>query len=186
MVWDKTLSITSSSLDFWLTCRYRGNIHSVGPLSGSWLAACMADLTPDLKVYLSWGSIAKSFHSLQSLSVSSSMSSWASQGHAFHQPVRLDCPLEQVTHWIWWWQIDNVLRLDIADLSDHCPVVSLQMLEVWLCQWPSLTGRKHCVHTHELYTRPRVLKERWQEERTGSSSLNFFQAFITSRILHLE
>ena len=26
-------------------------------------------------------------------------------------------------------------------------------------------------HTQELYTRPRVLKERWQEERTGSSSL---------------
>ena len=27
----------------------------------------------------------------------------------------------------------------------------------------------------ELYTRPRVLKERWREERTGSRSLNFFQ-----------
>ena len=25
---------------------------------------------------------------------------------------------------------DNVLRLDIADLSDHCPVILLQMLEV--------------------------------------------------------
>ena len=97
MVSDKTLSITTSSLDFWLTCRYRGNIHSVGPLPGSWLAACMADLTPDLKVYLSWGSIAKSFHSLQSLSVISSMSSWASQGHAFHQPVHLDWPLEHST-----------------------------------------------------------------------------------------
>ena len=31
------------------------------------IAACMADLTPDLKVCLSWGSIAESFHSLQSL-----------------------------------------------------------------------------------------------------------------------
>ena len=30
--------------------------------------------------------------------------------------------------------------------------------------------------THELYTWPRVLKERWREERTGFSSLNFFQA----------
>ena len=27
---------------------------------------------------------------------------------------------------------DNVLRSDIADLSDHRLVVSLQMLEVWL------------------------------------------------------
>ena len=39
---------------------------------------------------------------------------------------------------------DNVLQLDIADLSDHCLVISLQMLEVWLCQWPSLTGIEHC------------------------------------------
>ena len=30
------------------------------------------------------------------------------------------------------------------------------------------------LRTQELYTRPRVLKERWREERTGSRSLNFF------------
>ena len=35
------------------------------------------------------------------------------------------------------------------------------------------------LRTHMLYTRPRVLKERWQEERTGFSSLNFFQAVFT-------
>ena len=40
---------------------------SVGSLPGSWLAACMADLTPDLQI---WGSIAESFHSLQSVFVS--------------------------------------------------------------------------------------------------------------------
>ena len=33
--------------------------------------------------------------------------------------------------------------------------------------------------TLELYTWPRVLKERWHEEKTGSSSLNFFQAVFT-------
>ena len=33
--------------------------------------------------------------------------------------------------------------------------------------------------TQELYTQPRVLKERWCEERTGSRSLNFFQAVFT-------
>ena len=32
------------------------------------------------------------------------------------------------------------------------------------------------LRTHMLYTLPRVLKERWPEERTGFSSLNFFQA----------
>ena len=35
------------------------------------------------------------------------------------------------------------------------------------------------LRTQELYTRPRVLKERWREERTGISSLNFFQAVFT-------
>ena len=34
------------------------------------------------------------------------------------------------------------------------------------------------LQTQELYTRPCVLKERWHEERTGSSSLNFFQAAL--------
>ena len=32
------------------------------------------------------------------------------------------------------------------------------------------------LYTQHLYTWLRVLKERWQEERTGSNSLNFFQA----------
>ena len=39
------------------------------PIRG-WLAAGMADFTPDLQVRLSWGLIAESFQSLQSLSVS--------------------------------------------------------------------------------------------------------------------
>ena len=42
----------------------------MGPLPDSWLAARMADLTSDLQVCLSWGLIAESFHSLQSLSIS--------------------------------------------------------------------------------------------------------------------
>ena len=33
--------------------------------------------------------------------------------------------------------------------------------------------------THEMYTMPGVLKERWREERTGFSSLNFFLAVFT-------
>ena len=35
------------------------------------------------------------------------------------------------------------------------------------------------LRSYVLYTRPRVLKERWWEERTGFSSLNFFQAVFT-------
>ena len=40
------------------------------------------------------------------------------------------------------------------------------------------------LRTQELYTRPRVLKERWHEERTGSRSLNFFRQF--SHVLWLK
>ena len=68
----------------------------------------------------------------------------------------------------------SVLWFNIADLSDHCSVISLQMLEAGLCYWPSFTGMEHCApHTRAVHT-SRVLKERWREERTGFSSLNFF------------
>ena len=40
------------------------------------------------------------------------------------------------------------------------------------------------LRTHKLYTWPRVLKERWREERTGFSSLNFFQAVFTKAHNH--
>ena len=41
---------------------------------------------------------------------------------------------------------------DIADLSDHCSVILLQTLEVWLCQWPSLAGMEHCApHTRAVH-----------------------------------
>ena len=37
-------------------------------------------------------------------------------------------------------------------MSDHCPVISLQTLEVWFCQWPSLTGMEHCApHTRAVH-----------------------------------
>ena len=62
---------------------------------------------------------------------------------------------------------DNVLRLDIADLSDHCPVISLQTLEVWLYQWLSLTGMEHCaphtraVHVATCLEREVARRENW-------------------------
>ena len=33
--------------------------------------------------------------------------------------------------------------VNIADLSDHCSVISLQTLEAGLCYWPSFTGMEH-------------------------------------------
>ena len=79
----------------------------------------------------------------------------------------VQCQAGQVAHWIWWY---NILWLDIADLSDHCPVILLQMLEVWLCQWPSLTGMEHCalhktavhhVHTATCLEREVAGRESW-------------------------
>ena len=44
------------------------------------------------------------------------------------------------------------MPLDTVDLSDHCPIISLQKLEVWLCQWPSFTGMEHCApHTRAIH-----------------------------------
>ena len=99
-------SSSSSSSDFLLTCSSGETSTSVGPLPGSWLATRMADLTSDLQVCLSWGSIAESFHSLSAVS----MSSWASQAHAFHQPVG------QRLSWLHHWSVQYVYyptQLDI-------------------------------------------------------------------------
>ena len=64
------LPSSSSSSWFLINMQVQGQHPYHGPLPGSWLAARMADLTPDLQVCLSWGSIVESFHALQSLSVS--------------------------------------------------------------------------------------------------------------------
>ena len=47
---------------------------------------------------------------------------------------------------------DNVLRLDIADLSDHCPVILLQTLAVWLL-------RKWKLQTEQTQSRLLVKKQ---------------------------
>ena len=73
------------------------------------------------------------------------------------------------------------MRLDIADLSDHCPVISLQTLEVRLCQWPSLTGVEHCApHTRAVHAVKCLEKEMAGRE-------NFFQAvFKRAVVLSLQ
>ena len=56
--------------------------------------------------------------------------------------------------------------------------------KVWLYQWPSLNGKEHCAPHTRAVTRPHVLKERWREERTGSSSLTSSRQF--SNVLWLK
>ena len=106
------------------------------------------------------------------------MSFWASQAHTFHQPVCqrcLDCtirafymsiPVEPSLLQV---QIlsaklrkkligpdgENVLRLDIADLFGHCPVIPLQTLEVWLSMTKSHWHGALC-SAHKGYTRSHV------------------------------
>ena len=47
---------------------------------------------------------------------------------------------------------DNVLWLDINRSVSSLPIISLQTMEVWLCQWPSLTGMEHYLrHTRAVH-----------------------------------
>ena len=66
----KLVPSSSSTSDFWLTCRYRGHIHKSGPPSRQ-LACCTHGRSHSRSPgSLSWRSIAESFHSLRSFSVS--------------------------------------------------------------------------------------------------------------------
>ena len=165
----------------------------------------MADLTPDLQVCLSWRSIAEGFHSLQYLSVSCFQVIFDLPGPCFPSDCRskavLTAPLEHSTCPYQWSlfsfrmrsrssmpssassSLDLMVTLScsltlqiclIIALSFHCRrwrfgFVNSQVSLAWIIAL--------CIQ--ELYTWPRVLKERWREERTGSSSLNFFQAVFT-------
>ena len=47
----------------------------------------------------------------------------------------------------------SVFWFNIADLSDHCSVISLQTQEAGLCYWPSFTGMEPCSpHTRAVHT----------------------------------
>ena len=84
----------------------------VGPLPGNWLAARIADLTPDLQVLLSWGSTVASFHSLQySLSVSS-MSAWVSL-----TPVYITCCYNSTNFGLCSKISNKILILKVFDLQ---------------------------------------------------------------------
>ena len=102
----------------------------MGPLPGIWLAARMADLMPDLQVCLSWGSIAESFHSLQSLSVS-----------CFYVILGLSGP--------------NFLSTCNSKTVLTAPFIPLQTLEVWLSMAKSHWHRA-LRSTHKSYTRGHV------------------------------
>ena len=177
----------------------------MGPLPGNWLAACMADLTQDLQVSLSLGSIAESFHSLRSLSVSCFKVILGLPGPCFPltcmSKAVLTAPLERSTCPYQQSLLSFSMRSRSSIPSRASSSMDLMVavscgLTLQICliialsfhcrRWRQgfVTGQVSLVwsialRTHVLYTQPRVLKERWQEERTGFSSLNIFQAVFT-------
>ena len=65
--------------------------------------------------------------------------------------------------------VEPSLLQDEIQISDHCSVITLQTLEVWLCQWSNLTGMKHCipqtraVHAATCLEREMAGRENWQQ-----------------------
>ena len=95
----------------------------------------MADLTPDLQVRLSWGLIAESFHSLQSLSVSCFHVILGL--HAFHQPV---C---QKLSWLHHWSAPYVHTIGAFSPSEWGPDPQSQAAQVAHWWWQCLAAW-HC------------------------------------------
>ena len=133
------------------------------------------------------------------------MSSWASQAHALHPPL---CQrLSWLHHWSVshvhtigvfspseWGpdpqcqnatssSLDLVVTMSCSLILQICLTIALSFrCRRW--RFGFVNGQVSLawsitLGTQELYTRPRVLKERWREERTGSRSLNFFQVVFT-------
>ena len=68
--------------------------------------------------------------------------------------------------------LDLVVTMSCGLTLQICLIIALSFrCRRWRFGFVSLLAWSIALHTQELYTRPRVLKERWLEERTGSSSL---------------
>ena len=169
----------------------------------------MADLTPDLQVCLSSGLIAESFHSLQSLSVSCFPVILGLPGPRFPSTCMskavLIAPLEHSTcpyhRSLLFFRmrsrssmpsrtsrsLDLVATMSCGLTLQICLIIALSFrCRRW--RFGFVNGQVSlawsiALRTQELYTWPHVLKERWREERTGSRSLNFFQAVFTHDVV---
>ena len=151
----------------------------------------MADLTPDLQVSLSRGLIAESFHSLQSLSVRCFQVTLGLPGPRFRticmSKAVLTAPLERSTCPYQLSLLSFRMRSRSSMPSHASSSVDLMLavscgLTLQICVIIALSFRCRrwrlgfvngqvslawsiALHTHELYTGPRVLKKRCREER---------------------
>ena len=144
-----SLSSSSSSSEFWLTCRNRGRIHNSGSPSRNWLAArCMskAVLTAPLEC-----STCPYQRSLLSISMRSRSSMPSSASSSVDLMVAVSCGLTL--------QICLVIALSFCCRPWRLGFVNGQVSMAWSI----------ALHTHELYTWPRVLKERWRKRELVSA-----------------
>ena len=190
----------SSSSDFWLTCRHRGHIHNSGPPSrqlaccthgrshtrspgvsimgvDSWelpfaaillcqlLSGHLGPPRPTLSINLyvkgCLDCTVWAFHmsipaNLLSFSMRSRSSIPSRASSSVDLMVAVSCGLTL--------QICLIIALSFCCRRWRQGFVTGQVSLAWSI----------ALRTHVLYTRSRVLKERWWEERTGFSSLNFF------------
>ena len=188
-----------NSMYYYRIIRFLINIKVQGqhphPLPGSWLAAIMAYLTQDLQVCLSWD------HSLQFLSVicfhvilglpgpcfpstcmskavltaSLECSTCPFQRSLFSFRMRSSYSMQTHTSS----SLDLVVTMSCSLTSQIClfiaPSIRCRHWRFGFVNGQVLLAWSIALYTQHLYTWPRVLKERWREERT-SSNLNFFQA----------
>ena len=143
------------------------------------------------------GLTAESFHSLQSLSVRCFHVIFGLPGPHFPSKAVLDCTIAAFTcpyqHSLLSFRrrsrssmpsrtsssLDLVVTMSCGLTLQSCLITALSFCcRPWTCGF--VNGKVSlawsiALCTQELYMQQRVLKERWQGERTGSSSLNFFQ-----------
>ena len=133
---------------------------SVASSPGSWLAAHITDIKPDLQVFLSWGLTVWAYtHSNSSPSISFTPS-WASPSSAFHQSVYhmliwlhhyyqgSTCPNKQSLLFP-----EKRSRSLISNFGIRCfdrtvatfsgLILHICLIMVWLGQWPRFAGMDH-------------------------------------------
>ena len=174
-------------------CRYRGNIHIPFQVAGL-LRAWQISYKISRYVYH------ESFHSLQFLSVICFHVILGLPGSCFPSTCMskalLTAPLEhstcpyQQSHFSSRMRyrssmqtrtsnsLDLVVTMSCGLTLQICLIIALSIrCRHWRFGFVNgqvLLAWSIVLHTKHLYTWPHVLKESWQEERTGSNSLNFF------------
>ena len=165
-------------------------------LPGSWLDGRKADLIQDLQLCLSWELPLSAipvicFHVILGLPGPCFPSTCMSKA-VLTAPLECStCPYQR-SLFSFWMRSRYSMQTRISSSMDLVVTTSCGLtLQICLIIAPSIRCRHWrfdfvngqallawsiALYTQHLYTWPRVLKEKWWVERTGSNSLNFFKA----------